>query len=212
MSGPWLTWNVRGLGGSTKREAVKKSVMQLKPELLLIQETKLNEQQQRTITLWTQSFNMQHVESYSVGIAGGLMCLWRESSLQVLTAAVETWFILLTVKLPNLNQSFLVGNVYGPHSEADRRLCFEALKNRVMRYGGLVSLGGDFNAVLLGSERSSGGVLHVGDLSCQQFVQDNNLVELPLNNGDFTWFSSRNEGLWSRLDRWLVSDEKLFGP
>ncbi|XP_057415858.1 uncharacterized protein LOC130710563 [Lotus japonicus] len=116
---------------------------------------------------------MQHAESSSVGTAGGLMCLWRESSLQVLTMAIETWFILLTVKLPNIDHTVLIGNVYGPHSATDRR------------------------------------VLDVGDSSFQQFVQDNNLLDLPLNNGDYTWFSSRNQGIWSRLDRWLVSDEVL---
>lgn len=80
---------------------------------------------------------------------------------------------------------------------------------RVMRHGGLVCLGGDFNVVLLGSERSSRGVLDAGDLSFQQFVQDSNLLDLPLTNGEYTWFSSRNEGLWSRLDRWLVSEEVM---
>ncbi|XP_057452728.1 uncharacterized protein LOC130744569 [Lotus japonicus] len=179
MSGPWLTWNVRGLGGTTKREAVKKAILHLKPELVLLQETKLNELRECTVISWTKSLNMQHAESSSVGTAGGLMCLWRESSLQVLTVAVETWFILLTVKLPNIDQTVLIGNVYGPHSVSDRSLCLEALKQRVLCHGGL------------------------------QFVQDSNLLDLPLNNGDYTWFSSRNEGIWSRLDRWLVSDEVL---
>ncbi|XP_057425847.1 uncharacterized protein LOC130719232 [Lotus japonicus] len=177
--------------------------------MVLLQETKLNELRERTVISWTKSLNMQHAESSAVGTAGGLMCLWRESSLQVLTVAVETWFIILTVKLPNIDQTVLIGNVYGPHSVTDRSLCLEALKQRVLRHGGLVCIGGDFNAVLLASERSSGRVLDVGDSSFQQFVQDSNLLDLPLNNGDYTWFSSRNDGIWSRLDRWLVSDEVL---
>lgn len=39
----WISWNVRGLGQSLKRGAVKKACSKLKPELILIQETKLNE-------------------------------------------------------------------------------------------------------------------------------------------------------------------------
>lgn len=35
----------------------------------------------------------------------------------------------------------------------------------------MVFLVGDFNAVLLGSERSSGGVLDAGEVIFQQFVQ-----------------------------------------
>ncbi|XP_057426313.1 uncharacterized protein LOC130719718 [Lotus japonicus] len=112
--------------------------------------------------------------------------------------------------ISNIEQPVLVGNVYGPHSLAERRLCFEALKTHILNHDGLVFLGGDFNVVLLGSERSSGGVLDAGDEAFQQFVQVTNLADLPLANGEYTWYSSRNDGLWSRLDRWLVSDEVLL--
>lgn len=61
MSSLWLTWNVRGLGGSTKREAVKKIVLLWKTELLLLQETKLNEQLRRIIESWTPGSHMRHV-------------------------------------------------------------------------------------------------------------------------------------------------------
>ncbi|XP_057452935.1 uncharacterized protein LOC130744800 [Lotus japonicus] len=191
-------------------EAVKKALQQLKPELILLQETKLNEQRKRTVEQWTQSLQMNHVEVQSVGAAGGLMCLWKESSFQVQSVVTDTNFIFLSVKIPNYELPILVGNVYGPHSLAERRVCFEALKVHVLSHTGMVFLGGDFNAVLLGSERSSGGVLDVGDVVFQQFATETNLSDLPLLNGKFTWYSSRNDGLWSRLDRWLVSDEVML--
>lgn len=53
--------------------------------------------------------------------------------------------------------------------------------------------------------------LDAGEEAFQQLVQDSNLADLPLANGEYTWFSSRNYGLWSRLDRWLVSDEDVGG-
>ncbi|XP_057443208.1 uncharacterized protein LOC130735124 [Lotus japonicus] len=210
MPEPWLTWNVRGLGGTTKREIVKKAIQQLKPELLFIQETKLNEQRQRSIQKWAQGMKFRHVEVYSDGSAGGLLCMWKENNIQVLTVVTDTNFILLTLKIPNYEQPVMVGNVYGPHTVAERRVFFEALYNHILGHVGMVLLGGDFNAVLLGAERSSGGVLDAGDIIFQQFVQDSNLSDLPLMNWDYTWFSSRNDGLWSRLDRWLVSDEVIL--
>ncbi|XP_057418726.1 uncharacterized protein LOC130712931 [Lotus japonicus] len=210
MSGPWLTWNVRGLGDTTKREAVKKAILQLRSELLFFQETKLNEQRQRTIEKWTQGLSMNHVEVFSEGAAGGLMCLWRESNLRVLSVVKDVSFIFLTLHVPNIDQTVLVGNVYGPHTLLERRLLFEALKVQVLSHVGMTFIGGDFNAVLLGSERSSGGVLDAGDAVFQQFVHECHLNDLPLLNGKFTWFSGRNDGLWSRLDRWLVSDDVLI--
>lgn len=129
------------------------------------------------------------------------MCLWRENFLQVQKVSLDTWFILLSVKIPTVDTTVLVRNVYGPHTPQERRICFAALKSQVLRHGGLVFLSTDFNTVLLGSERSSGGALDTGDLIFQQFVQDSSLLDLPLNNGEYTWFSSRQNGLWSRLDR-----------
>ncbi|XP_057418339.1 uncharacterized protein LOC130712522 [Lotus japonicus] len=210
MTGPWLTWNVCGLGGTTKREVVKKAIQHLKPELLLLQETKLNQQRQRTVEEWESGLQMRHAEVQSVGSAGGLMCLWRENSIQVLSVVTDSKFIFLTVKLPNVEQTVLVGNAYGPHTLLERRNFFEALNSHVVNHTGLVFLAGDFNVVLMGSERSTGGVLKVGDEVFQRFVQDTKLIDLPLQNGEFTWFSGRNDGLWSRLDRWLVSDEVLL--
>lgn len=32
------------------------------------------------------------------------------------------------------------------------------------------------------------------------------LLDLPLAIGDYTWFSSRQGGLWTRIDRWLLSE------
>lgn len=32
-----------------------------------------------------------------------------------------------------------------------------------------------------------------------------------MQNGDFTWGSTRGSGLWSRLDRLLINEEALLG-
>lgn len=90
MSGPWLTWNVRGLGGTTKRGAVKKAVLQARPEILMLQETNLNEQRQQFVSSWMQELIMSHVEVHAVGSAGGLMCLWRENFIQVQKNRIAT--------------------------------------------------------------------------------------------------------------------------
>ena len=39
----WMSWNVRSLGGATRRMVFKKEVQARKAELLLVQETKLEE-------------------------------------------------------------------------------------------------------------------------------------------------------------------------
>ncbi|XP_057418456.1 uncharacterized protein LOC130712653 [Lotus japonicus] len=125
-----------------------------------------------------------HVEVQLVETTGGLMFLWRESSIQVQSVVTDTNFIFLTLKIPNYAHIVLVGNVYGPHTLLERRVFFEALKVHVLSHDGMVFLGGDFNVVMLGSERSSGGVLNAGDVVFQQFVRNRNLTDLHLLNGE----------------------------
>lgn len=51
----------------------------------------------------------------------------------------------------------------------------------------------------------------MGDESFKEFVADLFLIDLPKQNGDYTWGSSRGDGLWSRLDCWLNNEEALLG-
>ncbi|GAU10900.1 hypothetical protein TSUD_426720, partial [Trifolium subterraneum] len=67
---------------------------------------------------------------------------------------------------------------------------------------------GDFNAVRSVEERRSvsGRPQSFDHLSFNRFIDDNNLVDLPLCGRKFTWF--RGNGLsMNRLDRFLLSGE-----
>lgn len=74
-----------------------------------------------------------------------------------------------------------------------------------------VIIGGDFNTILEDGERSNkAGQGGIDDPICRQFVDEACLVDLPLQKAKFTWLSAKNGGLWSRLDRWLVSKDILL--
>lgn len=50
----------------------------------------------------------------------------------------------------------------------------------------------------------------MGDPIFKSFVDDWSLIDMSLHNGDFTWTSSRNGGLNSKLDRWLLNAETVL--
>ncbi|WJX34558.1 hypothetical protein P8452_22662 [Trifolium repens] len=67
---------------------------------------------------------------------------------------------------------------------------------------------GDFNAVKFMDERRSSRAdpRSMDHIPFNQFIEDNNLVDLPLLGRKFTWF--KGDGLsMSRLDRFLLSEE-----
>lgn len=39
---------------------------------------------------------------------------------------------------------------------------------------------------------------------------DYNFIDLPLLNGEFTWNSTRNGGVISRIDRWVINNDAIL--
>lgn len=138
---------------------------------------------------------MQYCMVPAVGSAGGLVSMWRESTLLVEQTQKGQNFIALFARIPSSDNLFLIINVYGPQLDAEKFQFFVLLADMVASHSGSVIVGGDFNAVLNIEDRSGGAALSLGDLAFRQFMSDACLEDLSLQGSNFTWFSSRNEGL-----------------
>jgi len=68
-------------------------------------------------------------------------------------------------------------------------------------------IGGDFNVVRFPSERSSGAGFSAAMEEFLDFIFMHNLVDLPLEDGQFTWSNGQEDHIWSRIDRFLISSE-----
>ena len=66
-------------------------------------------------------------------------------------------------------------------------------------------LGGDFNIILSQRERSRQGRITSAMRRFAQIIDDLGLVDLPLQEGLFTWSGGLNNQSWARLDRFLVT-------
>lgn len=141
----------------------------------------------------------------AVGTAGGLLTMWKPGSITQHQVIKGDRFLLLLVHLNHNNQSCIIGNVYGPNTKGERAIFFDELGLALSNWTGCCILGGDFNATLNLEDRSGG--LGGAEPSFNNFVNDWNFIDLPLQNLNFTWFSSRNGGVWSRIDGWLLNDE-----
>ena len=70
-------------------------------------------------------------------------------------------------------------------------------------------LGGDVNSTLFQQERSSQRRISSAMRRFAETVDDLELVDLPLQGGEFTWNGGLNNQAWARLDRFLVSPSWL---
>jgi hypothetical protein len=75
----------------------------------------------------------------------------------------------------------------------------------VIKYN--LCVGGDFNAVMLASERigSSAGGRQGERILFNRFVEDMELIDVPVLGKKFSWFSTDGKSM-SRIDRFLLSD------
>jgi len=108
-----VSWNCRGLGSKDKKEAMGKLVRLEKPQILLVQETKLREQEalQEMQQIWKKSNEME----ISVrGASRGIFILWNSSIFQLEGRFKAThWMMVKLAHLP-MDMSFHIFNVYMP--------------------------------------------------------------------------------------------------
>ncbi|XP_057444859.1 uncharacterized protein LOC130737106 [Lotus japonicus] len=203
----WSSWNVRGLCSAEKRREVKEILKKAKVEIIMLQETKLGDNRYSTGELFAKSLKLCHAKVAASRSAGGLLSCWDSDTFNVVDVILDQRFILLIANVPFMSSTVVIGNVYCPNYVADHRDTFSKLSDEISRLGYGCFLGGDFNSTLNPGERKGGA--DETDSNFWDFAMGLNLLDLPLTNAEFTWFSSRNGGIWSRIDRWLISEDIL---
>ena len=74
----FVSWNCRGLGNSSKVEPVNDLIRMASPDVLMLQETKIDEDSILSISSKRWKTNVGKVVS-ARGIAGGITTLWKEN-------------------------------------------------------------------------------------------------------------------------------------
>ncbi|CAE6012165.1 unnamed protein product [Arabidopsis arenosa] len=160
-----------------------------------------------TIPGWRMDSN------YCCSDLGRIWIVW-DPSVSVLVFKKSDQFIICSIKLPNLNQSFAVAFVYGRNTEIERRLLWEDIS--LLASSTPLSetpwiLVGDFNQVAATNEhfsiiQSSFSMRGIEDF--QSCLRDNNLSDLPSRGVFFTWSNHQQDNpIIRKLDRALANSE-----
>lgn len=72
------TWNIRGMGSPIKKRFLSKLIKKGKPDMVLVQETKLEAVERSVIQKIWGNANMEFVCSNSVGASGVLLIIWNK--------------------------------------------------------------------------------------------------------------------------------------
>ena len=71
-----VSWNVRGIGSVRKRGVIKENLLKMRPDIVLLQETKKEILEEKMVgSLW-KARNRSWVALSSVGSSGGIVIIW----------------------------------------------------------------------------------------------------------------------------------------
>ncbi|XP_077242503.1 uncharacterized protein LOC143883018 [Tasmannia lanceolata] len=193
-------------GVSGGKIQLKELIRSSKPDLICIQETKLEDISREIIRSCGVKADWDFSFVPSLGASGGILVAWDEVCWQ----SIEVWkgkgSFSISVALRRLEDEslWLFTGVYGPVQRADKEVFWSGLG----RIRGLCSypwcIGGDFNEIKSIGERVGCNRINQGMRSFANFIADNELIDLPLSGSAFIW--SRGESR-SRLDRFLIGAE-----
>ena len=202
-----LSWNVRGLNNSRKREVVKNFLRDWKGDVICLQETKLDLVDQKIIrSLWGNMYVGWEALN-AVHTAGGIILMWDKRMLEKIDVRIGEYSV--SCQWRSLEDGFIwTGTgVYGPNLDRERSFCWDELRGVRDRWALPWCVFGDFNAVRYPRERLGCTNFSQAMLDFSDFIDSVNLIDLPLSGGPFTWSNGSDPPSMSRIDRVLVSGD-----
>ena len=144
----FVSWNCRGLGSPLKEEAIRDLVRVMSPKVLLVQETKLEEDAllRASKSFWKKGPGRA---VSARGASGGLATFWDSAKLDLVEEEGTTHWLF--TKLLHKDSGHLVSlfNIYVPVSFVEKKDCWDSLKMFLIHHNleNLV-LAGDLNVTL----------------------------------------------------------------
>ncbi|XP_028079578.1 uncharacterized protein LOC114281323 [Camellia sinensis] len=203
-----MTWNIRGFGKPGKRRKIKGLLKERRVDLVFFQEVKKDRLSREEVrSIWPDDdFDFMSVDA--VRLAGGILCVWRASFFVLSECCSSRCFILLSgTILPDFECVFI--NVYARNDVSRRGQLWNVISNLKSGFPTPWCLGGDFNEIRFVGERKGCTRRGRGMIEFNNFIEELELLDLPMFGRQFTWSNSGDGGRWSRIDRVLLSSEWL---
>jgi ribonuclease HI/exonuclease III len=206
------SWNCRGMGSKKKEEALKDILKSSKASILLLQETKMSQQDVlRTLSkAWKGS---QGVAGNARGASGGICTLWDASRIDMISSHICMHWIHTKVHHKSTGCQVSIFNIYAPQILGEKIHCWDSLQTYLQQNKlSNIILGGDFNVTLAQDEKRGGSIVRD---PAREWVEDIaaawDLLDIKPTKGRYTWTNKRiGPGhIAARLDRFLVQSSFL---
>lgn len=122
-----LNWNVKGLGDAEKCLLVKDAILASRPDVVCLQETKLQVVDARKVASFLPSNLRTALFMPACGTSGGLMVAWDENVLSGVEFLKNQFCISVGISSVTSSCSFTLTTVYAPCEDSTRPAFFQVL-------------------------------------------------------------------------------------
>eukprot|EP00253_Pinus_taeda_P021522 PITA_21522 len=201
------------MGSSSKANAVQVLINQEQPDLLLIQETKISEQDFQNYIKKYKSYTGTSIST--VGASAGIGTLWNKNKWDLNNQNSFNWWVRTYLKNKFSKEEYTIYNIYVPNHYRDKALCWDSITSDLqLAQDRNIFLGGDLNLIRNANEKLGGNFfVDPSRDSLETLIQARNLIDIPPHNGKFTWSNERIgiHNIKERLDRILVHERIVVG-
>ena len=211
-----LSWNCRGLGSIPAGNALRRVVINERPGLVFLQETKLKHYEMDRIRMKIHFKNMIAVDCAGEGRkrSGGLALLWKDEwDVEVLSFSLHH----IDTKIRGVGEvHWRFTGLYG-WPEGENKSKTGDLMRQLREVGsGPWVCGGDMNLLMWSNEKQGGGEFNYEEAAMfREAVEYCELEDVSFTGYPFTWSNNRGglNNLQERLDRFLVNPswKEMYG-
>ncbi|GLT57064.1 hypothetical protein SLA2020_300650, partial [Shorea laevis] len=201
-----ISYNVRGLGSILKRKEVGKLVRLERPDVLFLQETKLEKIEDDLCKCLWFSDDFDWVKKESVGASGGMLCVWNKREFVKQGEFSGDGFVGIVGEWGPHKLKCKIVNVYASNDRQKKAKLWEDLRRLILEEDGRWMIASDFNAVRCDDERKGKKRESLDMRDFEDFIMSAGLVDINLVNRRFTWYRPDGSSM-SRLDRVLMTVE-----
>ena len=207
MNRSWniLCWNVRGLNGKDKWNALRNKIDESSYAVVCLQETK----RQSFDAPFIRNFAPRRLDSFdyipSNGSSGGILVLWNSSIFKGIVLEKKHFSITISLTSVHNCDTWFLSSVYGPCVEPGRSPFIDWLKNLQIRDDDNWLLVVDFNIYRSLEDRNKLGGNIQDTFIFNEAIGQLGLIELPLKGRAFTWSNMQQDPLLEQLNWFFTS-------
>lgn len=202
-----LNWNVCGLNCAARREAVKIMIQEAGPQIICLQETKLD-----NVTSFLAMEFLGHpcmCFKYlpAESTRGGILVAWNKDFVEAESPIRQLYTLSLNLTMKLSNVAFKITTVYGPTEDSLKPSFLAELVDCQPPFGMPWLCLGDFNLIYEARDKNNSNINRRMMGRFRRALDDSELLELRLQNKRYTWSNGRASPTLVHLDRVFCNKE-----